>query len=573
MKRQNKIKRPVFYMLCLAGLTFGNACTDDFKNINTHPNYLDPAKVDLTALLQKPQEGIIPSGINMFQYWSNLHVDFFSGYCMGSHSFGGSNNYNYRLRGDFNHGPFENYYLNVLHYTREYTPVCKETGRLELAAISQISQVLGMLTVVDTYGPSPYRSSIEGSPTSYYDDDRQIYNDLFQQIDEAIEWLISFNENPTADNEKRLKDFAAADKINRGNVEKWIRMANTLRLRMAMRIVKAEPVLAQQIAEDAVNSKYGILKMEDEDCALVGGFCLRSIEDDWGDSRTNANLICILRGYFDPRLPKFVQPVGTIYDEAGEEIDIAQLDSRELIDGKLYVGIRQGVPIDAKDGHWYLNYSRTNLSRNENRVVMRPAEGFFLRAEGALRGWNMNGTAKDLYAEGIRSAFKSVGITDETVVYNYIIGELYADPDYWDNMEGGLRSAPYINYRDPKYNVTDPNELNNVSVRWHDSDSRELKLQRIMTQKWLALYPNSFEAWAEYRRTGYPKLMEVAGDNLSNGTIDSKIQIRRLPFTEKEYNTNTIEALNATKYLDGPDNGGTRIWWDVDNTGKAEPNF
>jgi hypothetical protein len=83
-----------------------------------------------------------------------------------------------------------------------------------------------------------------------------------------------------------------------------------------------------------------------------------------------------------------------------------------------------------------------------------------------------------------------------------------------------------------------------------------------MTQKWLAMFPEGQEAWTEFRRTGYPKLFTVV-NNKSNGTIDTQIQIRRLNYPQNEYSTNGAAVRAAVQLLGGPDNAGTRLWWDV----------
>ena len=141
----------------------------------------------------------------------------------------------------------------------------------------------------------------------------------------------------------------------------------------------------------------------------------------------------------------------------------------------------------------------------------------------------------------------------------------------WELFEGGFGSAPYINYRNQEYNyyIEENGKQvgnNRISVRWHDEDSPEKKLQRIITQKWISFFPTlSSVAWTEYRRTGYPKLIPIPSDlNYSNGAIDTELQIRRLPFTQSEYRGNTEEVNKALGLLKGPDNGGTRLWWDVD---------
>ncbi|WP_431215537.1 SusD/RagB family nutrient-binding outer membrane lipoprotein [Puia sp. P3] len=86
-------------------------------------------------------------------------------------------------------------------------------------------------------------------------------------------------------------------------------------------------------------------------------------------------------------------------------------------------------------------------------------------------------------------------------------------------------------------------------------------LEQIITQKWLALYPDGQEAWTEFRRTGYPKLFPVVVNN-SGGTISTTGFIRRINFAQTEKNTNSGAVDAAVQLLGGPDNGGTRLWWD-----------
>ena len=97
--------------------------------------------------------------------------------------------------------------------------------------------------------------------------------------------------------------------------------------------------------------------------------------------------------------------------------------------------------------------------------------------------------------------------------------------------------------------------------------SNEEKFAKIVTQRWIAIYPEGMNGWAEIRRTGYPKLFPVMV-NYSQGEIDTDLGPRRLPFTINEKGNNPTGYAKAVEMLGGPDNGGTRIFWDVD-----KPNF
>ena len=102
----------------------------------------------------------------------------------------------------------------------------------------------------------------------------------------------------------------------------------------------------------------------------------------------------------------------------------------------------------------------------------------------------------------------------------------------------------------------------NLKNKISEEISGEEQLEQIITQKWIAMLPDGQEAWSEFRRTGYPRIYPVKVNN-SGGKIDTNIQIRRINFVQDEVNTNGENVTTAIGYLNGPDNGGTRLWWDI----------
>lgn len=552
-----------FIGLCLVS----TGCTDKFEEINTDPKGVDDSVTDMVDKIQSPLDNIIPPQEHRYQLWANLTTDIFAGFMMGVNDFGGSNNYNYQLRPDHCAQTYDDFYLYVFKYTSQYIPQCKALERFELAAMMQIANVAAILPVVTSYGPAQYSCVLEGSDTYYYDSEETIYKRLFQDLKEAVEWLKDFRDSsPSQD---LLDDFKRADKVCDGDIDKWIKFANTLRLRIAMQLVKVYPD-SQKEAEDAVRD--GVLTNSDSDVVLKSGLMLFRIEDLWNDTRANANIISILQGYSDPRLERwFATNNADIYSTDDELSPVVEKATK-------YLGVRQGVPMTRTEYQGYSKTSRVGIPEQGPRPVLRVAEAYFLRAEGMLRNWNMgDGTPESLYNEGIHSAWTSVlgdesgwAGTYESYINGFINTEEGGDFD-WELFEGGFGSAPYINYRNQEYNYYIEENgkqvgINRISVRWHDEDSPEKKLQRIITQKWISFFPTlSSVAWTEYRRTGYPKLIPIPSDlNYSNGAIDTELQIRRLPFTQSEYRGNTEEVNKALGLLKGPDNGGTRLWWDVD---------
>ena len=551
-----------FIGLCLVS----TGCTDKFEEINTDPKGVDDSVTDMVDKIQSPLDNIIPPQEHRYQLWANLTTDIFAGFMMGVNDFGGSNNYNYQLRPDHCAQTYDDFYLYVFKYTSQYIPQCKALERFELAAMMQIANVAAILPVVTSYGPAQYSCVLEGSDTYYYDSEETIYKRLFQDLKEAVEWLKDFRDSsPSQD---LLDDFKRADKVCDGDIDKWIKFANTLRLRIAMQLVKVYPD-SQKEAEDAVRD--GVLTNSDSDVVLKSGLMLFRIEDLWNDTRANANIISILQGYSDPRLERwFATNNADIYSTDDELSPVVEKATK-------YLGVRQGVPMTRTEYQGYSKTSRVGIPEQGPRPVLRVAEAYFLRAEGMLRNWNMgDGTPESLYNEGIHSAWASVlgdesgwAGTYESYINGFINTEEGGDFD-WELFEGGFGSAPYINYRNQEYNYYIEENgkqvgINRISVRWHDEDSPEKKLQRIITQKWISFFPTlSSVAWTEYRRTGYPKLIPIPSDlNYSNGAIDTELQIRRLPFTQSEYRGNTEEVNKALGLLKGPDNGGTRLWWDA----------
>ena len=102
-----------------------------------------------------------------------------------------------------------------------------------------------------------------------------------------------------------------------------------------------------------------------------------------------------------------------------------------------------------------------------------------------------------------------------------------------------------------------------VSPRWLESADRDTKLEKIITQKWIAMFPEGCEAWAEQRRTGYPRLFPVRFNHSKDGCIDTETMIRRLNFPGGLKTENAEQYAALVEALGGDDNAGTRLWWDT----------
>ena len=340
-----------------------------------------------------------------------------------------------------------------------------------------------------------------------------------------------------------VADMQAFDYWCNGDIALWKKVANQLKLRLAMRIVKVNPTLAKQKAEEAVQG--GVLTSADRDILINQGLSnelTRMFE--WGDCGMNASLITMLEGFKDPRLPLYVTK---------NQAAVTCEDGSTIEEGTKYLGVRGGCNLPSKPNQWG-NFSKVICTYTTAFPVMKVAEGYFLRAEGALRGWSMGGSAKDLYEEGIR-----ISIKNELAYKGSIAGVTSISDAEIDAYLNG--TSGQIDFVDPVKAENSIKAMNTLGVKWDEGASKEEKLQRIITQKWIALYPDGPEGWSEYRRTGYPELIPVVV-NGSNGTIDTELQVRRLPYTRDEKINNPDGVASGIAALGGADNGGTKLWWD-----------
>lgn len=479
-----------------------------------------------------------------FQIAQNLGADIFSGYMAPPTPFAGDkNNSNYSLVGGWNLWAFKMYNERVMAPWLQLKKLTKDNNEfLEIYAVANIIKVTAMMRNTDTYGPIPYSKYGEGGVSVAYDSQESVYMQFIKELDEAESILHTFLDSDRKD----VKAIKKYDIVYGSDYAKWLRYLNSLRLRLAIRISKVKPELAKQQAEKAINGRLGVIESNGDNFVVSTATMknpLNILAYAYNDIRMSADMQSILLGLKDPRVAKFFLPA---------------TDKNPEINGK-YVGIRLGISlVDKGLRDKFSNLGEQWKMGNENKndiCLLNAAEVNFLRAEGALRGWAMGGTAEDFYREGVKQSFQywQVGSPEE-----YLEGTTQPI-DYMDPAKVSDDGA-----HDPIY---DAKAASSVTVKWDDKATKEEKLEKIMTQKWIAMFPDGQEAWSEFRRTGYPKQFPMVV-NYSSGDIDSNIKIRRLPFSQDEYRDNKAEVEKAVQLLGGPDHGGTRLWWDT-NAGSS----
>ena len=185
-------------------------------------------------------------------------------------------------------------------------------------------------------------------------------------------------------------------------------------------------------------------------------------------------------------------------------------------------------------------YSAANVDKSTRGVWLTAAEMAFCRAEGALAGWNgMGGTAEELYKEGVTLSFEQWGAGSAA---SYLENSTAKQADYTD-AEGGFGQSQ--------------SAVSTITIKWDDNATAEEKLERLITQKWIALFPDGQEAWSELRRTGYPKVFPVAQ---STSGYSLKVP-NRIPFAIDELTKNPTNYRKAVQLIGGNDDYATKMWW------------
>lgn len=509
----------LFGLLAIAG----NSCTDGFEELNTRPDVLIANDVDPgllgQAFAQSQWTGM--HGLHWrFQISQSLFSDLYSQYFATTAANFDSDRYTEVGRWiDLAWGSFYGQAAPQIKFVEDLSA---ENGLTVENAIVKIWKVQAYHRQTDYWGPIIYSEFGNGETSVNYDDQESIYRDFFVTLDDAI-GVLNSNRGGNA--------FGSNDQIYGGNVDQWIKLANTLRLRLAMRVKYVDPSTAKSEAEKAIAG--GVMESNADNAFISTTADSQnpySTITNWGEFRMSATMESILKGYGDPRIESYFNPA------ASGDTDGDGIPYEGLRNGQAKVDKVPAMNSDNSDMNTYwLPVGRGGA--NPPIKVITAAEAYFLRAEGALEGWSMGGTAQELYEEGIRTSMGEYTHTPATDVEAYITsGSIPAAPD--------ANSAP----------TTD------IPVAYEAGADKERQLEQIITQKWIGLYPDGWEAYAEVRRTGYPKLFPVLfSDNpdVAPGEI-----MRRMTFVESEFDNNGQAVSAAESLLGGSDSNNTKVWWD-----------
>ena len=520
----NILTTPIRYTFFAGLIAFSvlelSGCTETFTDLNTNKTKLTTlGEAEYPYLFSKAQSAASYPFDN-YQVAQNLFADLYAQYYATTATYFPSDRYVVRMD-----------WLTA-HWNQPYTQVVPQLktllDRTDKAspenALASIMWVYTFHRVTDYYGPIPYFKAGEPASSVPYDAQDKVYDDFFKRLDAATTVLKG---------KTTARPYGTFDLIYAGDVTKWIKFANTLRLRLALRISKVDPARAKTEAEAAVAG--GVMTDVGDDAMMVKTLSgndangLASIAV-WNEFRMSASVESVMKGFDDPRIGVFFQPAtGTkSYEGLRNGLLPAQLNQTpNSSDNNSNIGERW---VTGGGSAW-------DGQKTTPQDIMHTSEAYLLRAEGALNGWTMGGTAQSLFEKGIEISMKQWGVTDPAKIAAYTVSTKTPV------APGDALSSP---------------ALSTIAVKWGSSEA--VQREQIGTQKWLALFPDGIEAWAEFRRSRYPKLYPIV--NSDNADLPVGTYIRRIPFLDLEKQTNGEAVKAAVSLLNGADKASTPLWWD-----------
>ena len=537
-----KIKKficPIVALLLMA------AC-GDYVEVNTSTTGATDEELKQGGLLygaffMKMQQTVIPIGSpsqvtspgNDLQNTDLISSGNYIGY------FGNNNNWSFNIEATWNFAPnrmeyaYDNFYSKLFQSWSEVHLKLKDSDDpkdQEVSAVIDIVKILGWLRATDVFGPIVYTKAGMGELSPVPDNQETVYKAMLADLAKDAQIL----------NQSTSKVMKRFDLIYDGDAAKWTKLANSLILRMAVRVHFKDQALATEYIQKALDPINGGVietisdeaKIQSSDKMPLLNSIIASI--DYKETRMGATIWSYMDGFKDPRLQALFT-LGVFNKNEGF-YPIAATNSQPKKVGDNTAEFASVPKVTATSPlYWF-----------------RASETFFLKAEAALYGLT-DGDPGTLYNKGVSISF------DENRVSG---ADKYLAQDAVKPTATTTENYHYGSY---SYDISD----GNVVPKWNNTDTNEKKLQRIITQKYLALYPNAVEAWTEYRRTGYPYLMPPMdkGAYLRIGSSDSNCMTpERFKFSPKSYIS--LDKGTITELLGGEDQGATRLWWVRDDRPK-----
>ena len=412
---------------------------------------------------------------------------------------------------------WQRYYRSVIRNTYDVITTTKDPARTNLVNMAKILQSYAFLVLTDSYGDIPYTEAAKGYTNQVvypkYDKQQVVYTGIIKDISDAVAALDA------------AKTRENADVLFGGDVAKWKRFGNSLLLRIGLRLAKVDAAQAQSLVAKAVAG--GVITTNADNVVIRhDANYLNSIGQLLNATEANnfylaAPFVDHLKKTNDPRL----RSIAVRY--VGATSGTQQTAARGVVDPAVQIGMPFGFdnssisgPVKALGLASFYDFSQADRTRLNKTTapayLLTASQTNLLVAEAITRGW-VTGNAKDFYEAGVRAHMNQLGEMDanSSVATSAVDAYLAANP------------------------------FNSATA-----------LEQINTQYWISSFLNGPEAFANFRRTGFPKL---APNPFSGKAIKGDF-INRLTYPNSEISVNSVN-VKAAIANQGADDLDTKVWW------------
>ncbi|QZT37427.1 SusD/RagB family nutrient-binding outer membrane lipoprotein [Halosquirtibacter xylanolyticus] len=499
--------------ICVA-LIILSGCTSDFDSLNTDPTKV--TELDSKYLFTTVEKRGGFSNWGIYQLMQSLYVNQYAQYWANTTSYFPSDRYT--MNNGWIEGVWNEFYSE--HFRVLNQIVENPNENINRVQIARIYRAFLYQRWTDTWGAIPYSEASRGISKPKYDSQESIYRDLVNELQDAISKL---------DSSQEAGGFGSADVIYQGATDKWKRFANSLLLRIAIHMSNVDTEFAQDVATKAIAS--GVMSANSDAAILPSDPNNREATNPiheiayWNEFRMSKTMEVYMNGdklgVVDPRLKMYWAPIAkrnNVVDEY-DEINFKGVQNGLAVSNiplDNLGGYSNVGPIASKYNYDAENqtYQAVDAGKALPMFIFSYAEVCFLKAEAGLR-WGLGGDVKTNYDQGIRASMLQ-----------------------WSEEESNTYSGP----------VPSSQEISNYITEVGGT----IDQKKISTQKWLALFPDGFEGWTEFRRTGYPDFIPVPSPDPSAGLNGEFISRIAYPQVEKNLNPN---EYNKSATL------GDSMWW------------
>lgn len=529
-------------VILLIALTINmTACSEYLEELNVNPT--TTTSIDMNAQLTYAQ--LLTWGdwmtVQTFNYYLSAFVQQMQGE-WNTTQYGGT----YRIYNSMMSDMWERIYTKPIKNLEDAIYQSGDEQEWQnVKAICRVMRVYYYMLLTDTFGDVPYSQAGQGLISDIimpeYDSQESIYYDMLDELEEVVAELDETAESVTG------------DVIYQGDVAMWRKLANSIRLRAAMRLVKVDPDTAMSQVVSLLSSTDGLLSSEDEDALIVyldindwseDEFRRNALAQTWRTRDAFAtSYVCsttwnYLTDTSDPRLLRMFR---MYYQTVGAESD--PFSRQDITEEVMAWGLAQPV----KPGfYWYDSWP----------------SGYW---DAELEDWIDQDTRpmvnnQYMYgsAPGVIMTFAEVELLLADAAVRW--PEVAALVDAQSKYQSGVGAAMDLLAKYGIDSVTDDEKTAYFAANAFPSDS-EAKLEVINSQLWLLHFNNAPEAYSNWRRSGYPTLLPACDHGAV--TIDSQEIPRRLNYPTSEASYNAANYQAAIAKMGGKDDWNQRVWWDI----------